>query len=110
MSMEPSRKLTLYLHYSGSIYHVATDMRGRYTYANELYKKIFFKSSDNYHDETFESSLFPDDIELYNDAKNECLSEPDKSSIVDLRRYRNDGSQFWIRWEICAIVDNEQVA
>ena len=65
MSMEPSRNLTLFLHRSGSIYHVITDMRGKYTYVNELYKKIFFNSTVDYRQEYFETSIFPEDITLH---------------------------------------------
>jgi two-component system, NarL family, sensor histidine kinase UhpB len=107
--MEPSRNLTLFLHHSGSIYHVTTDMRGKHSYANELYKKIFFHKSDDYRNEYFESSIFPEDLPLYTRARNECFSNPGKSQTVDLRRHRNDGSYFWIRWEFCSIIDNEQV-
>ena len=107
--MEPSRNLTLFLHRSGSIYHVTTDMRGKYVYVNELYQKIFFNSTADYRQEYFETSIFPEDITLYNDARNECLNNPGTSVTLDLRRYRSDGSYFWIRWEFCAIVDNEQV-
>lgn len=107
--MEPSRDLTLFLHRSGSIYHVTTDMRGKYTYVNELYRKIFFNSATDYRQEYFETSIFPEDFILYNDARNECLNNPGKSITIDLRRYRSDGSHFWIRWEFAAKVDNEQV-
>src|SRR5687767_296801 len=109
MSMEPSRNLSLFLHRSGSIYHIITDMRGKYTYANDLYKKIFFNSSVDYRQEYFETYIFPEDIILYNDARNECLNNPGQSATIDLRRYREDGSYFWIRWEFCAIIDNEQI-
>jgi two-component system sensor histidine kinase UhpB len=84
-------------------------MRGKYTYVNELYKKIFFTPTDDFKQEYFESSIFPEDITLYTDARNDCLNNPGTSAIVDLRRYRADGSYFWIRWEFCAVVDNEQV-
>jgi two-component system sensor histidine kinase UhpB len=84
-------------------------MRGAYTYVNELYKKIFFKASSDYREEQFEDSIFPEDITLYNDARNACLNNPGKTETLDLRRYRSDGSYFWIRWEFCALIDNEQV-
>ncbi len=107
--MEPSRNLTLFLHRSGSIYHVIMDMRGKYTYVNDLYRKIFFTPSDDFREEYFETSIFPEDITLYNDAKTECVNYPSTTSTIDLRRYRFDGSYFWIRWEFCAIVENEEV-
>ena len=107
--MEPSRNLTLFLHRSGSIYHITTDMRGKYTYVNDLYKKIFFNSTVDYRQEYFETYIFPEDIILYNDVRNECLNHPGQMATIDLRRYRDDGSYFWIRWEFCAIVDNEQI-
>jgi two-component system sensor histidine kinase UhpB len=84
-------------------------MRGKYTYVNELYRKIFFNASADYRQEYFESSIFPEDVILYNDARNECINHPGQSVTIDLRRYRSDGSHFWIRWEFSAIVDNEQV-
>ena len=88
--MEPSRNLTLFLHRSGSIYHITTDMRGKYTYVNELYKKIFFYSSADFRQEYFETSIFPEDITLYNDARTECLNNPGyvcyhRSQAVSLR-------------------------
>lgn len=107
--MEPSRNLTLFLHRSGSIYHIITDMRGRYTYVNDLYKKIFFNSSVDFRQEYFETSIFPEDITLYNDARTECLNNPGTSVTIDIRRFRSDGSYFWIRWEFSAIVDSEQI-
>ncbi|MBL7697051.1 MAG: PAS domain S-box protein [Chitinophagaceae bacterium] len=76
---------------------------------NELYEKIFFTPQDDYREEYFETSLFTEDAIIYNDARTECINNPGTSTIVDLRRYRADGSDFWIRWEFCAIVDNEQV-
>lgn len=85
------------------------DMRGKYTYINELYKKIFFHASSNYLEENFETTIFPDDQPLFEEARAECFGNPGKSVTMDLRRYRSDGSFFWIRWEFCAIVDNERV-
>jgi two-component system sensor histidine kinase UhpB len=107
--MEPTRNLTLFLHKSGSIYHIAIDRRGRYTYANELYKKIFFRNEQDL-DDSFERSIYADDLPLYQDAINEAIANPGKTVCADLRRWRRDGSIFWIRWEFCAIVENEQVA
>jgi two-component system sensor histidine kinase UhpB len=108
MSMKTSQDLTLFLHKSGSIYHITTDTRGKYIYANELYKKIFFDPSAKKNNH-FETSLFPEDLPLYIDAINECIQTPGKTVCVDLRTARNDGSMFWIRWEFCAVHENEQL-
>jgi two-component system sensor histidine kinase UhpB len=106
--METTRNLTLFLHKSGSIYHIAIDTRGKYRYANELYKKIFFKSPDDINT-TFEQTVYPVDHFLYKDAMNEAISNPGKTVCVDLRKNRGDGAIFWIRWEFCAITENEEV-
>lgn len=106
--MKPSWDLPIFLHKSGSIYHIATDTQGKYMYTNELYKKIFFNSSKK--NKYFESSLFPDDLTLYHDAIVECKQTLGKTVCVDLRTTRNDGSMFWIRWEFCAFHENEQFA
>jgi PAS domain S-box-containing protein len=104
--MEPSRNLTLFLHNSGSIYHITLDMKSRYTYTNELYRKIFFNTSDDIFNESFESSLLPDDLILFQEARAECISNPGKSVSTDLGRSRADGSFFWIRWEFCTVTEN----
>lgn len=67
-------------------------MQGLYTYVNELYKKIFFNSSGAYLNEFFQDSIFPDDLNIYEEARAECLSKPGKTVCVDLRRSRIDGS------------------
>src|SRR4051794_4194301 len=108
MSMKPSRNLTLFLHKSGSIYHITIDLAGSYTYANQLFKKIFFNESEEIQ-ENFESSIVAEDFSLYKDAIAECTAEPGKTVCIDLRISRKDGSMFWIRWEFCAIVENEQI-
>ena len=94
MSMEPPGELTLFLHRSGSIYYLIMDMQGKYTYVNELYKKIFLSSPEESQDEYFQNSVIPEDIALFNKTINECLAEPATSVCVDLRRSRNDKSLF----------------
>lgn len=106
--MEPSRNLTSLLHHSRSIFYIATDIKGRYTYANQLYQKIFFTSQVD-RDAIFESSIYPDDLELYQNAVAECLDRPGESVCIDLRKLRSDGSIFWIRWEFSAVIENEQI-
>lgn len=103
--MEPSRHVTLFLHHSGSIYHVVIDTQGRYTYVNELYKKIFFNTTSS-QEQHFQDSIPDEDRDLYNETIAECLSRPDDSSCVELRRMRKDGSIFWIRWEFSAVFEN----
>ncbi len=105
--MEPSRNLTLFLHNSSSIYHIRLDNQGRYTYANELYKKIFFTSAD-VKDGLFQDSIAPDDLPTFVEIINECKGKPGRSVCVDLKRSRVDGSHFWIRWEFVAYVANEK--
>ena len=104
--MEPSRNLTLFLQQSGGIYHVTTEMSGRYTYANGLYRKIFFYGDQSFHDQFFQAGLFPEDTNLYKDAIDECLAQPGHTVSVDLRTIRKDGSLFWIRWEFCGFLQN----
>ena len=106
MSMEPARNLALFLKQSGSIYHVTTELSGRYTYANELYRKIFFQGGPNFHDQFFQTTLIPEDVGLYKDSITQCQENPGQPVSVDLRRIRGDGSLFWIRWEFCCFSDN----
>lgn len=107
MSMEPTRNLALFLHKSGSIYHITLDRQGRYTYFNELYKKIFL-SSQQEEEEFFADSIHPEDVDIYRDAIKECARKPSHTVCVDLRRYRKDNSLFWIRWEFAAIITDDK--
>lgn len=108
MSMKPTRNLALFLHKSGSIYHITLDRQGRYTYFNELYQKIFL-SSQKEKEEFFADFLHPEDQDIYRDAIKECARKPTHTVCVDLRRFRKDNSLFWIRWEFAAITENEKL-
>ncbi|MBA4168536.1 MAG: PAS domain S-box protein, partial [Chitinophagaceae bacterium] len=105
--METARNLTLFLQQSGSIYHVTTEMSGRYTYANDLYRKIFFQGGPNFHDQLFQTTLFSEDVGLYKNSIEQCQTSSGQTVSVDLRRLREDGSMFWIRWEFSCFSDND---
>lgn len=107
--MEPTRNLTLFLHQSGSIYHIITNLQGRYSYVNELYRKIFYSGDTPISQHHFQDSIVPEDLDLFENAREECISRPGTRVCIDLRRSRSDGSFFWVRWEFSAIVENEQV-
>lgn len=109
MSMKPTWNLTLFLNNSRSIYYVNLDLQGRYTYVNGLYEKIFFNSPEDLFNQSFESSIHSEDLTIYKNTIEECISVPGHSVCADLRRHREDGSNFWIRWEFSAIVENEQI-
>lgn len=109
MSMKPSWNLTLFLNNSRSIYYINLDLQGRYTYVNGLYEKIFFNSSEDLFSQSFESSIHSEDLTVYKNTVQECINEPGNSFCADLRRHREDGSNFWIRWEFSAVVENEQI-
>jgi len=81
-------------------------LEGKYTYANELFKKIFY-SSATLTDETFACSVFPEDLPLYHQTVSECLAAPARPVCVDLRRTRSDGSIFWIRWEFIVLSEKD---
>jgi len=100
--MEPTRNLTLFLRQSNSIYHVTTEMSGRYTYANELYKKFFFQDTKSFHDQFFQTCLLAGDALLYKSTIDRCIASPGLTISVDLRRFCTDESIFWMRWELCA--------
>ncbi len=104
MFMEPTRNPTLFLHQSGSIYHIAIDTAGRYTYVNDLYRKIFFSTPEDA-EHSFQSSVYEEDLDLYLSAIRESADRPTATVCIDLRRNRADGSIFWIRWEFMALLN-----
>ncbi len=107
--MKSDENLLSFLQHSGSVYNILIDLEGNYLYSNDLYKKIFFKPDTDIQDSNFTSSLIGEDVTLFKDARSECLASPGKSVCVDLRRTREDGSNFWIRWEFCALVLDERI-
>lgn len=106
--MEPTRNVTLFLHRSGSIYNIAIDAEGRYTYVNELFRKIFFNTS-RIDGEYFQASIYPDDLVIYEDAIAEAARQTSSSVCFELRRLRSDGSIFWIRWEFQPLLEKGKI-
>ncbi len=98
-------QLLSFLHHSNSIYYIKLDAKGRYSYANKLFLQIFARKTSEVIDSPFCDDILPDDIEMCNEAMQDCKENPEDSVCVDLRKLRNDGSMFWTRWEFSANVD-----
>ncbi|HKH62286.1 MAG TPA: PAS domain S-box protein, partial [Flavitalea sp.] len=108
--MNTRESLFSFLDHSSSIYYIITDSKGRYSYANGLFRKIFGYLSQDISAREFSAAIHPDDLSIYYDAIDECVEKPDKTVCVDLRHPRFDGSLFWTRWEFSPITDNGKPA
>ena len=101
-------QLSSFLHHSNSIYYIKLDAQGRYCYANKLFLQIFARKTDEVINNPFCNDILPEDVELCNEAMQDCQENPGDSVCVDLRKLRKDGSMFWTRWEFCATMDNDR--
>lgn len=108
--MNTRESLFSFLDHSSSIYYIITDSKGRYSYANGLFRKIFGYLSHDISTKEFSAAIHPDDLSIYYDAIQECIEKPDKTVCVDLRHPRFDGSLFWTRWEFSPITDDGKPA
>ena len=98
-------QLSSFLHHSSSIYYIKIDLHGRYSYANKLFLQIFARTSDDILNKPFCDDILDEDVEMCNEAMEDCREKPGETVCVDLRKLRNDGSMFWTRWEFCALTD-----
>ena len=98
-------QLSSFLHHSGSIYYIKIDHLGRYSYANKLFLQIFSRTTEDILRQPFCNDILDEDVQLCNEAMQDCKEKPTEAVCVDLRKLRKDGSMFWTRWEFSAVLD-----
>ncbi|MEO8582408.1 MAG: PAS domain S-box protein [Flavitalea sp.] len=108
--MEPVANPSSFLNQSRSIFYFTTDAEGNYTYANKLFKEIFYGNREISPFTSFKSVVTEENIELFNEAINGCLKDPCNSVVTDLQVKNDDGSTSWIHWEFFAIKEKEKVS
>ena len=107
MYMNKPESLQFFLQNSGSVYYITTDLQGNYQYINELFRVVFENQSTNISDKSFIERIHPDDVDLYKQTVEECISTHHKITSIDLRNTRPDGSVFTTRWEFSGMFDSK---
>lgn len=90
---------------STCFYLVCLDMQGYYTFANPLFvKKFSFIAQDFigiHHNET----ICPDDLEQSQSVLEACLTHPDQTFALRIRKPNGKGGMAWSHWEVMAMKD-----
>lgn len=90
---------------SSGTYYICIDKEGRLVYSNRSFLRIFGLSEKDYQGIAFTGMVEPDDHNSFLQVLDECRQNPGSTAYCDLCLLRNDGSNFYIRWEFSALVN-----
>lgn len=85
---------------------VITDLEGKYIFVNEVFKKRFYFLTNHFVGLPFQDSIHPDDIEQCNLAAYHCITHPNETVNVKVRKPENlKGDFYWTSWEFSLFKD-----
>ncbi len=90
---------------------VITDLAGRCTYINEVFKKRFSFLSIDFIGQPFSVAIHPEDVEKCNTAAYGCTVNPSKIFKAEVRKPDTwQGDCYWMHWEFSLLKDQHQQA
>lgn len=94
---------------SETYYLVITNLEGKYTYVNDVFKQRFSFIGTNFINLPFEITMHPEDKEKCNFAAQQCINNPNKSIKIQIRKPDNlPGDFYWTHWEFSLFKDQDQ--
>jgi len=88
---------------------VVTDLNGRYSYVNELYKQRFSVLDDEILGVNSVDVVHPDDVSIMLDCAAKCLEDPGSTHIVQLRKpKKNNEGIHTSQWEFTTLHNVEK--
>jgi PAS domain S-box-containing protein len=88
---------------------VVTDLNGRYSYVNELYKQRFSVLDDEILGVNSVDVVHPDDVSIMLDCAAKCLEDPGSTHIVQLRKpQKNNNGLHTSQWEFTTLHNSDQ--
>ncbi len=88
---------------------VLTDLEGRYIHVNEVFKKRFALKDVDFLGQPFAVAIYPEDVERFNLATYECMTNPTKTVSIQIRKPDNlQGDFYWTNWECSLFKDSNQ--
>ncbi len=88
---------------------VITDLEGRYIFTNEVFKKRFAFLAKDFIGKPFDIAMHPDDVEKCNQVAYQCITNPDKSFQVQVRKPDTpEGDFYWTQWEFSLFKDQNK--
>ncbi|MCC5921479.1 MAG: PAS domain S-box protein [Cyclobacteriaceae bacterium] len=97
-----------YLATSETFSTIITDMEGNYAYVNDTFKRRFSFLGTHFIGESFTNSVYYADVSRANEAAWECIQNPEKPVIVELRKPSDNDKFYWTQWEFSLLVEEEQ--
>ena len=86
---------------------VITDLEGKYTYVNEVFKKRFAFMNTDFVGKPFWIAIHPEDVEKCNIAAYQCITNPNETFEVQVRKpYLGDF--YWTEWEFSLFKDENK--
>lgn len=89
-----------------SFYVVKIDLHGNFTFANSHYKNVFGADDDQMNLSSFEG-LGSEEHKVLKEVLEHCITDPSKSQVCIIRRNDNQGNLISIKWELCALVEED---
>lgn len=88
---------------------VITNLDGRYIYVNEVFKNRFDFMNINFIGQPFWITIHPEDIEKCNIASYQCITNPNETFVVQVRKPDNlEGDFYWTHWEFSLFKDRNK--
>jgi PAS domain S-box-containing protein len=88
---------------------VITDLEGRYIYVNEVFKKRFAFMNIDFIGQPFWITIHPEDVEKCNIASYQCITNPNETFGVQVRKPDNlAGDFYWTEWEFSLFKDHDK--
>jgi PAS domain S-box-containing protein len=87
-----------------SFYVVKIDSKGNFTFANSHYRNVFGSDDQQMNLSSFEGLGF-EEHKVLKDVLEQCIKDPAKSQVCIIRRNDNEGNLISIKWELCALMD-----
>ncbi len=88
---------------------VITDLEGRYVFVNEVFRNRFAFLAEDFIGKPFGITIHPDDVEKCNQVAYQCITNPDKSFQVQVRKPDIiEGDFYWTQWEFSLFKDQNQ--
>ena len=88
---------------------VITDLEGRYLFVNEVFKKRFGFMNIDFIGQPFWITIYPEDVEKCNIASYQCITNPNQSFKVQVRKPDNlAGDFYWTEWEFSLFTDENK--
>lgn len=100
--------LPSYLQHSPSIYVVAVDMNGNYSYVNDLFKERFAFLKNDFIGTPIADSIYSEDVALCVETAHKCIANPDLIQEINLRKpLDNNGSFYWTKWQFSLLRNDD---